>query len=277
MGRLKNTNVAITDLSNFKDANYGAINQELDNIHTRLQAGRDAFATVYDLNVNAVARISALDLEIKFCVEQLLKVAESVEESSIGIFQAASDAAEVSGVVAGRHEDLTNTIIEVSEASTNVLEKIDAGQKELTDIRQLSSDTIVASETMSSDMENLADVIGEMTKVIDEINAISSQTNLLSLNASIEAARAGEAGKGFAVVADEIRSLADETKALTTNMSEFVEGVRAASNKSAESVNQAIAALKTVNDKVVDVWKINEENEKQWGGQLNDDKENLYN
>ena len=262
MGRLKNTNVAITDLSNFKDSNYGAINQELDNIHTRLQAGRDAFATVYDLNVNAVARISALDLEIKFCVEQLLKVAESVEESSIGIFQAASDAAEVSGVVAGRHEDLTNTIIEVSEASTNVLEKIDAGQKELTDIRQLSSDTIVASETMSSDMENLADVIGEMTKVIDEINAISSQTNLLSLNASIEAARAGEAGKGFAVVADEIRSLADETKALTTNMSEFVEGVRAASNKSAESVNQAIAALKTVNDKVVDVWKINEENEK---------------
>ena len=236
MGRLKNTNVAITDLSNFKDANYGAINQELDNIHTRLQAGRDAFATVYDLNVNAVARISALDLEIKFCVEQLLKVAESVEESSIGIFQAASDAAEVSGVVAGRHEDLTNTIIEVSEASTNVLEKIDAGQKELTDIRQLSSDTIVASETMSSDMENLADVIGEMTKVIDEINAISSQTNLLSLNASIEAARAGEAGKGFAVVADEIRKLADECAGSAGEIRDIVNKVIAISG---ETVDEA--------------------------------------
>lgn len=262
MGKLKKVNNAISALSQLKEEDYGAINEDLKDIYARLENGRNAFASVYELNTNVVAKISAMDLDIKFYIEQLLKIAESVAQSSDGIYQAAADATEVAGVVSGRHEDLTNTILEVSEESANVLNKIETGQSELTDIRQLSNQTITASETMSADMDNLSEVIGEMTKVIDGINAISSQTNLLSLNASIEAARAGEAGKGFAVVADEIRSLADETKTLTTTMSEFVEGVRTASSKSVESVGQAIEALKTVNNKIGDVWALNEENEK---------------
>lgn len=262
MGRKQNITSAISALSQLQAADYENINQDLKSVYGRLQAGRNAFASVYNLNINAVARISEMDLEIKFYIEQLLKIADSVEQSSEGIYQAAVDATEVAGIVSGRHEDLTNTILDVSEASTNVLDKIETGQSELTDIRKLSNQTISASEIMSRDMDNLSEVIGEMTKVIDGINAISSQTNLLSLNASIEAARAGEAGRGFAVVADEIRSLADETKTLTTTMSEFVEGVRAASSKSVESVQQAIGALKTVNEKITDVWQLNEENEK---------------
>jgi len=252
----------ISSLSKLSPIDYSSAGSEAGNIHKRLVQGRNAFATVYGLNVDAVARISELDMDIKFYVDELLQVASAVEESSKSIYDAASDAADVAEIVSGRHEDLTNTILEVSEASSNVLEKIDIGQGELTTIRELSNNTINISEVMHHDMETLADVIGEMTKVIDGINAISSQTNLLSLNASIEAARAGEAGRGFAVVADEIRSLADETKNLTTNMGEFVEGVRAASSKSVESVEKAIEALKSVNEKITDVWQINEENEK---------------
>lgn len=253
---------AISSLAQLKENDYSSVNKDMGEIFERLKKGRNAFASVYDLNVNAVARISAMDLEIKMYIKHLLDIAQSVEESSKGIHASAVDATNVAGVVSGRHEDLTHTILEVSEASGNVLDKIDMGQKELTDIRQLSDKTIAASEIMSEDMNNLSDVIGEMTKVIDGINAISSQTNLLSLNASIEAARAGEAGKGFAVVAGEIRALADETKDLITTMSEFVDGVRSASTKSVESVGQAIDALKIVNGKITDVWKLNEENEK---------------
>lgn len=252
----------VSALSSLSPINYDEINKDLSDMYERLQKGRDAFASVYNLNVDAVAQISSLDLEIKFYIEQLLKIAQNVEDSSTGIYNAAADATQVAGIVSERHEDLTNTIMEVSESSANVLDKIETGQNELTYIRELSNSTIQLSETMHHDMKNLENVISEMTKVIDGINAISSQTNLLSLNASIEAARASEAGRGFAVVADEIRSLADETQNLTATMGEFVQGVRAASSKSAESVEKAIDALRSVNDKITDVWKINEENEK---------------
>ena len=262
MGKKNKLTDAISSISQLQNNDYEAVSNDLANMYRRLQNGRNAFTSVYNLNVNAVARISALDLEIKFYIDRLLKIAESVAQSSTGIYHSASDATSVAGVVSGRHEDLTDTILEVSSESSNVLDKIEAGQKELTDIRKLSDQAITVSEVMSTDMNNLSNIIGEMTKVIDGINAISSQTNLLSLNASIEAARAGEAGRGFAVVADEIRSLADETQSLTTTMSEFVSSVRAASSKSVESVDQAIDALKTVNEKITEVWQINEENEK---------------
>lgn len=259
--KTKKDNV-ISSLSKLSPIDYSSEGAEVENIYKRLVQGKNAFATVYGLNVDAVAQISALDMEIKFYIDRLLQVASMVEASSKSIYDAATDATEVAEVVSDRHEDLTNTILEVSESSANVLAKIEIGQGELSNIRELSNDTISISEIMHHDMNTLADVIGEMTKVIDGINAISAQTNLLSLNASIEAARAGEAGKGFAVVADEIRALADETQNLTTNMGKFVEGVRSASSKSVESVEKAIEALKSVNEKITDVWRINEENEK---------------
>ncbi len=102
----------------------------------------------------------------------------------------------------------------------------------------------------------------QIGNIISEIEDIASQTNLLSLNASIEAARAGRAGRGFAVVADEIRSLAEETQKLTGSMGNFVEGIEAASKKSSGSTNHTIDSLRSINDKIGNVWEINDDNQK---------------
>ena len=152
-----------------------------------------------------------------------------------------------------------NTIIELSEESANVYKKIDEGQNELTQIKNMSNDTIHTSRQMGQDMTHLSKVINDMNEVIEGIKMISSQTNLLALNASIEAARAGDAGKGFAVVAEEIRSLAEETQSLTANMSSFVSDIQSASAKSVESVDNTIKALGIVTDKISNVWRFNEE------------------
>ena len=250
----------LKSLSDMEDAKYSVI-PELENIYNRLLKGKDAFVSAYVLNIDAVAHISELDLEIEFYTDKLMKISESVLEATNSIYAAAIDSTEVSGVVAERHEDLTHTIIKVSEESSNVYQKIDSSQKSLTEIRKLSESTISNSEQMHNDMKQLSDIINNMNEVIGSINAISAQTNLLSLNASIEAARAGEAGRGFAVVADEIRSLADETKQLTDNMGDFVARVQKAAEASSCSVESAITSLEEVNAKIKEVWSLNEENQ----------------
>lgn len=249
---------AVAELEN---ADYSRA-PELENIYRRLQDGRKKFENVLEKNMSAVMGISSLDLTMDYHTGHMTDISQSVAEATEMIYEAAAETTNVAANVAQQHEELTNTIIKASEETEEVYSKIEAGQKELTAIRDLSDRTIVISKEMQKDMDELFDVINHMNEVIAGINSISSQTNLLALNASIEAARAGEAGKGFAVVADEIRELAEETQKLTGNMGQFVEGIRGASEKSAVSASNTVDSLGSMTEKISTVWELNEENQK---------------
>ena len=232
---------------------------ELAQIYSRLLTGRSQFEEVMQDIFQSLMQISSLDLTLSHYSDTLKEISESVASATKLIYDAAAEAYSVAESVSKQHEDLTNTIIELSEESANVYKKIDEGQNELTQIKNMSNDTIHTSRQMGQDMTHLSKVINDMNEVIEGIKMISSQTNLLALNASIEAARAGDAGKGFAVVAEEIRSLAEETQSLTANMSSFVSDIQSASAKSVESVDNTIKALGIVTDKISNVWRFNEE------------------
>ena len=251
----------INSISELKDVNYSS-NPELDAVYQRLLKGREQFEDAMSKNLHAVMQISSLDLTLQQHTEHMLNLAQDIAEETNIISDAASECSSVASMVNSQHEELTHTIIEASEETDKVYKKIESGQQELTEIKQLSDQTIKISEVMQKDMAELMNVINHMNEVIAGINAISSQTNLLALNASIEAARAGEAGKGFAVVAEEIRKLAEETQALTANMGNFVEGIKTASEKSTESAADTINALSTMTEKIGNVWAINDENQK---------------
>ncbi|MDE7415342.1 MAG: CZB domain-containing protein [Lachnospiraceae bacterium] len=250
----------LLSISELENADYSKKSAELDQIYRRLTAGRTQFEDVMSNIFDSLMKISSLDLSLNHYSELLQQVSDSVSEATAVIHQASGEAASVSSTVSSQHEDLTNTIIAVSEASGSVYQKIDEGQQELTATKDLSDNTITASRNMQQDMNQLSDIINQMNNVIAGINAISSQTNLLALNASIEAARAGEAGRGFAVVADEIRQLADETQNLTASMGRFVTDIHTASEKSVKSVDMTIEALQTVTQKISYVWELNEDN-----------------
>lgn len=247
-------------LAELEAADYSK-SPELQALYLRLLKIRKEFADLLANNMDALMQISAMDLGLQHYTEKLVEITNSVADATKAIHASSEETSDVATAVSGQHEELTNTIINASEESGSVYKKIEEGQAELTEIKELSAETIQASEDMKQDMDELTEVINHMNEVIDGINAISSQTNLLSLNASIEAARAGEAGKGFAVVADEIRDLAEETQKLTGNMGDFVEGVKNASRKSVESVSNTIESLGMMTSKIENVWKINEENQ----------------
>lgn len=264
MSLLKNnqTEKALEALSEMQDFDYKHTSKKLAEIYGRLQTGREHFEEVVEQNISAVMQISALDLTLQHYTEDLKEISQSVADATKAIHMSSEDTADVAEIVSGQHGELTNTIINASEESGDVFTKIEESQKELTVIRDLSENTISASEEMKKDMVQLQNVIAHMNEVIEGVNDISAQTNLLSLNASIEAARAGAAGKGFAVVADEIRKLADETQKLTGNMGNFVEDIKEASQKSADSAASTISSLETMTEKIGHVWELNEENQK---------------
>lgn len=257
----KKTDALVASLAELEDADYSRGGEKLQEIYDRLIESRNAYAELFRQNLDALMKISSMDLNFRHYIEQLVEVTSNVTDATQAISGTSGETENFATNISEQHGELTNTIISASEQASDVHKKIEEGQEELTAIRELSMETIKASDEMRQDMDELLNVVNHMNEVIDGINAISSQTNLLSLNASIEAARAGEAGRGFAVVADEIRGLAEETQNLTANMGDFVNGVKEASQKSAKSSSVTIEALTTMTEKIGSVWQINEQNQ----------------
>lgn len=251
-------NVLMKAVSELREADYTK-EPELNKIYQRLTKGRKQFAEIFDKNIKAVMQISSLDLTMQHQTEKIIDISRNIEKASEAIFGNSLDGAYTSSRSNNQHEELTNTIIEVSSETDEVYRKIENGQNELTTIKNLSDQTISVSKELQSDMSNLSNIINHMSEVIEGIESISLQTNLLALNASIEAARAGMAGRGFAVVAGEIRNLAEETQKLTGNMSEFVENIKQASEKSSQSATSTVTFLESMTDKIKNVWELNDE------------------
>ena len=249
----------VKSVSELQEADYSKVPQ-LQEIYQRLLTGRQKFAEIFEKNIKAVMQISSLDLTMQYQTDRIMDISKKIEKATEAIF-GSSTGSTMSGKSHNQHEEMTNTIIQVSSEAEEVYGKIESSQNELTTIKELSDQTIRISRDMQKDMDDLMQVINNMNEVIAGIDSISLQTNLLALNASIEAARAGQAGRGFAVVANEIRELAEETQKLTKNMGDFVEGIKSASQKSVDSATSTIQALGSMTGKIDHVWSLNNENQ----------------
>ena len=250
----------ISAVAHMEKVDTTKLGPELADVYTRLKSGREKFRGVIKDTLSANMKISSLDLALVNKSDQIKIISGKLTDLAQEVNNTSQATVTIAGEVANAHEDLTNSITNVSESCNSILDGITESETELKSIITVSNTAITQSGQMKQDMTTLLDIIRHMNEVIEGINAISAQTNLLALNASIEAARAGENGRGFAVVAEVIRQLAEQTKVLTGNMGKFVESIAEASGKSSKSVENTVESLESINNSLNSVMKINTSN-----------------
>ena len=148
-----------------------------------------------------------------------------------------------------QHQRILDTIGIINDDFATLYQSVDdmaAGNEsnadESTSISGEMQEVFTFCEKLGTAMDEIAELLNELTRNNEEVVSIASQTNLLALNASIEAARAGEAGRGFAVVADEINNLATNSRE-TANKS----------NESEKVILQSVASIADDTQKLMEI------------------------
>ncbi|WP_437883953.1 methyl-accepting chemotaxis protein [Pseudomonas sp. LRF_L74] len=195
--------------------------------------GRDEPARLLDSLRTMQQSLKSTLQSIAHSSSQLASAAEELnavtEDSSRGLHQQNNEieqAATAVNEMTTAVDEVAHNAVATSEASRDSDRTAREGQEQVNRtvdaIGQLAEDVT----TTSTQVEQLAEKVHDISKVLDVIRTIAEQTNLLALNAAIEAARAGEQGRGFAVVADEVRALAHRTQQSTQEIEQMIGGIQ---------------------------------------------------
>ncbi|WP_080268852.1 methyl-accepting chemotaxis protein [Pseudomonas syringae] len=220
---------------------------------TRTIAKGDLSSTIKvnaDDNTSVAAAVVAMQTQLRDTLQQISNSAtqlaaaaeemtaitedgvQGIQRQNNEIDQAATAVNEMTSAV----EEVARNAEHTARSSSNATSAAQAGLG-------LVKKTVSAINTMSTDVQKTATLIGELAgqsrdigKVLDVIRGLAEQTNLLALNAAIEAARAGEAGRGFAVVADEVRALAHRTQQSTSEIERLVTNIQSGTERAVGSM-----------------------------------------
>ncbi|MGX1100834.1 methyl-accepting chemotaxis protein [Amorphus sp. MBR-141] len=206
-----------------RDQRERAARQE--NTERLISLFRDEIQTV-------LGSISANMNQMQSTASELMGIAESATAGASGATAASQQASENVEAVASASEELAASIGEIGRqvSDTNSV------------VGRAANDTRTTNEKIAG----LADAAQKIGEVVELISDIAAQTNLLALNATIEAARAGEHGRGFAIVAAEVKTLANQTAKATEEISAQIAAIQG-------STEDAVSAIKSISDIMVEV------------------------
>ena len=125
-------------------------------------------------------------------------------------------------------------------ADSALNEVVNTNRNLLTSAIENLKSTQTSRSHMLDELKSLNALTEELRSMAADVVSIAERTNLLALNAAIEAARAGEAGRGFSVVADEVRSLSIRSHDIASNMTDRVQSVNQAIDRTFQSAESII-------------------------------------
>ncbi|MBD7985201.1 methyl-accepting chemotaxis protein [Sporosarcina sp. Sa2YVA2] len=193
-------------------------------------------------NVNTLASTSmefaASADESSHASEQITNSVIDVSESASLQLESARRSSELVDTITDQLGDTALAIHQVTELSVTTADLTSDGTKRMATAVQKMTDIEQSTEHTATVVQSLHKKSSEIGNIVSLITNIAGQTNLLALNASIEAARAGEHGKGFAVVASEVGKLAQDSGNAAAHIRKLIEEVQ-------HEVGSAIEAMQT--------------------------------
>jgi methyl-accepting chemotaxis protein len=174
------------------------------------------------------------------------ETSSAVNEISVAIEQVTRNLDHLAGVVhqsASAMEQIHSTIGNVEQNAAISHEVSHQVKERAEESRAVVSETINALDEIKNSVglsfdaiQRLAENSTRIENIVNVINDITKRTNLLALNASIIAAQAGEYGKSFGVVADEMRNLSLQTGHSTGEITSIIEEIMSESKTAANNI-----------------------------------------
>lgn len=195
--------------------------------------------------------ISLLILKINNSVKSAKESEVILNESNHKILKISEDQTRMTQLSVSAIAEIGSMIIQTNDSTKVALDSTnEVYDRSITgrEIMGKMTESMAAIEDSNQSLQEIANIISNISEKTNVINDIVFKTQLLSFNASIEAARAGQYGKGFAVVAEEVGNLAQMSGIASNEISSLILDSEKKVQNTLEHIRKRVKEGKIVSD-----------------------------